>query len=308
MPFGRLHEEAAGDSKLLALSDAAWRMWGMGLVYCQKNLTDGFIPRDAIRTFGVRGYEVERIVDAALTSSASMSARARALVESSIRAAFGTTPYTIADELCRAQVPNRAPLWERVEGGFRVHDYLDWNDSREDILKKRADSRDRLKRYRERHDNALQDAHDPTVVSENDTRTSVVRGSSDQEKESAAPKTRHIGDGAFGSDLPRYHRNCAECSPNFAWCVPAHVHGKLRTKIAPRFTGDTAAAEAALRQFYRNVWSGLEPGFVIANDFQFWDRRFEEAFGTPEKPRAATRNEPVSNVSSADETRRKYLS
>jgi hypothetical protein len=54
MPFGRLHEEAAGEDKLLILSDAAWRMWGMGLIYCQKNLTDGFIDERAIELWGVK--------------------------------------------------------------------------------------------------------------------------------------------------------------------------------------------------------------------------------------------------------------
>lgn len=118
MPFGRLHEEAAGESKLLALSDAAWRMWAMGLIYCQKNLTDGFIDAFAIATFGVRDRNLDRV----------------------------------AEELCKPQVRGRAPLWAKVEGGFEVHDYLQWNDSKEEILAGRSKAKDRVGRWRQRHD------------------------------------------------------------------------------------------------------------------------------------------------------------
>jgi 5-methylcytosine-specific restriction endonuclease McrA len=113
MPFGRLHEEAAGEAKLLILSDGAWRMWGMGLIYCQKNLTDGFIDERAIATWGIKAKPWRRITD----------------------------------ELCREQVKDRAPLWERVDGGFKVHDYLQWNDSKAQILASRQVSKTRRQLY-----------------------------------------------------------------------------------------------------------------------------------------------------------------
>ena len=116
MAYGRIHDEAASNGKLLALSDAAWRMWGNGLIYCQVNLTDGSIPSHAIHTFGVR-------------------ARNKAKV---------------AAELCAPQIPGKAPLWVAVDGGFQIHDYLDWNDAAEIIKKKRADARSRYKRYLQR--------------------------------------------------------------------------------------------------------------------------------------------------------------
>jgi hypothetical protein len=109
LPWGRLDDKANGNPKLLALSDSAWRMWGCGLIFCQSQLTDGFILADAIHTFGVRAKNRE----------------------------------AVADELCRVLVPGRGPLWERVEGGYHVHDYLDWNDSREAIESKRERDRKR---------------------------------------------------------------------------------------------------------------------------------------------------------------------
>jgi hypothetical protein len=114
MPWGRLDDNASGNGKLLALSDAAFRMWAMGLVYCQRNLTDGFIPAHAIDAFGVRASNKRRV----------------------------------ADELCTPQMADRASVWRKTEGGYQVHDYLDWNDSRADVLKARADSRRRVRKFR----------------------------------------------------------------------------------------------------------------------------------------------------------------
>jgi hypothetical protein len=116
MPWGRLDDRANGDAKLLALSDAAWRMWGCGLIYCQYNLTDGFIPEHAIHTFGVRAKNKE----------------------------------AVADELCRSLVPGKGPLWHRVADGYQVHDFLEWNDSKEKVEAERAGSQDRWQRWKQR--------------------------------------------------------------------------------------------------------------------------------------------------------------
>lgn len=114
MAWGRLDDRANSSSKLLALSDPAWRMWGCGLIYCQDALTDGFIPADVIHTFGVKARNKR----------------------------------AVADELCRAIVPGKGPLWHQVEGGYQVHDYLNWNDSKAEILAGREGGRKRTARWR----------------------------------------------------------------------------------------------------------------------------------------------------------------
>lgn len=44
-----------------------------------------------------------------------------------------------------------AKLWDaRAEGGFHVHDYLDWNDSRELVTKKRTEAKERMANARQR--------------------------------------------------------------------------------------------------------------------------------------------------------------
>lgn len=282
MPFGRLHEEAAGDSKLLALSDAAWRMWGMGLIYCQKNLTDGFIPAGAIHLWGVRAKRL----------------------------------HLVADELCAPQVPGKAALWEKVEGGYQVHDYLQWNDSKEEILKMRGEAKERIRRFREREKlererlkglalqagelggvrNALQDgeqhAHD------------VVRGRGDQEKRKGAALRSY---GVFAGSIPRDHLTHAACDPSFSRCVPSAVHAKLVNHLAPKHGGDRAAAGDALHAWYPTVWASLPADFVMGDAFKFWQGRFDQAFASVD-PAAPKRPGDVvkSPVASADKTK-EYL-
>jgi hypothetical protein len=43
-----------------------------------------------------------------------------------------------------------AGLWDRTEHGIAVHDYLQWNDSRQTVLGKRESARDRMRAARER--------------------------------------------------------------------------------------------------------------------------------------------------------------
>lgn len=286
MPFGRLHEEAAGEDKLLILSDAAWRMWGMGLIYCQKNLTDGFIDERAIELWGVKAPSRRRI----------------------------------ADELCAEQVKGRAPLWERVGGGFQVHDYLQWNDSKEDILSARANGRERIRRFREREREerererveserlrALVAERTPDInalLDDEPLAHNVVRGSGDLKEEKGVARfaPAHHNAGAMAGALPREHLKHAACDPTFSLCVPEAVHAKLLSKLAPKHNGDRMAAGAALHVWYPKVWQSLEAGYVMGDEFKFWQGQFDAAFAS-HNPAASTRlNEPKSTVPGADRT------
>lgn len=268
MPFGRLHEEAAGDGKLLRISDSAWRMWGMGLIYCQKNLTDGFIPADAIVSFGVKALK----------------------------------PAKVAEELCRPQLPGRAPLWMKVAGGYQIHDYLQWNDSRETILMKRQGAKSRLDRFRERQaaDNGARNAvptHSPDALPPDaEERAQRVRGSGDL---SGRGSGGNQPSGVFAGALPREHLKHAACDPTFSLCVPRAVHDKLTNKLAPKYGGDRGQAAAALQRWYPTVWQSLAPDFVMKDEFKFWQGRFDDELATKE----AKPSEARSTVPGVDATR-----
>lgn len=115
-PWMRLDDGAMSHLKILRLSDRAFRLWIKALCYCQQHLTDGRIPREALTLLGAKRADVTVL----------------------------STP----------QVEGKAPLWEPIDGfGFQVHDFLEWNESREEIMLKRERAKKRVTHHR---GNALQ--------------------------------------------------------------------------------------------------------------------------------------------------------
>lgn len=109
MPWVRIDENVPDHPKFIAISANAFRLWVEGVAYCQKHLTDGVIPRFALKK--MRYY-----------SAASMK------------------------DLTAVLAPGKGPLWHVIDtGDIRVHDYLDHNDSREVVLKKRGEARNRMR-------------------------------------------------------------------------------------------------------------------------------------------------------------------
>lgn len=100
--------------KFIELSNDATALWIRCLGYCRRNLTDGFVPETV-----------------AISSS---------------RAAKKAKQRSIIDELCAPPkaAPHLAPLWQRVPGGYKYHDYLKggWNPSKAEVEAKREQRRD----------------------------------------------------------------------------------------------------------------------------------------------------------------------
>lgn len=110
MAWVRIHDGAMGDLKIMRLSDSAFRLWVRGLTYCQTHLTDGLLPREALRDMAAKRKDVE--------------------------------------QLGSVLVAGKSPLWEAVEGfGFKVHDYLMWNDSREKVVERQDAAKQRKAEY-----------------------------------------------------------------------------------------------------------------------------------------------------------------
>jgi hypothetical protein len=130
MPWFRIDESAIDHPKFLAISANAWRLWCEGGTYCQRHLTDGVILRAALK--GFRYY-----------STAALK------------------------ELTTAIVPGKGPLWHDEDERISVHDYLDYNDSRAEVLKAREQGKERKRRYLDRHasENAFQTASETRSAS-----------------------------------------------------------------------------------------------------------------------------------------------
>lgn len=92
--------------------------WAKGLAYCNRHLTDGFIPEHMARRF------VERIPG---TRSALVQA----------------DPETLIEELLNRQ------FWSRCKGGFRHVGYLDHNPSKAQVLARRESTKQRKDKWKE---------------------------------------------------------------------------------------------------------------------------------------------------------------
>jgi hypothetical protein len=77
-------------------------------------------------------------------SDAAFRAHVRALCHCAKHLTDGTFPKTAGERFARPKVRKElltSGLWVEVPGGYEIHDYLDWNDSREKVLARRESKR-----------------------------------------------------------------------------------------------------------------------------------------------------------------------
>lgn len=110
-PWARIEIGYMGHPKFLWLNANAICLWHEGKQYCDMHHTDGLIPRDALKTFRFAG---KKSIVALLTTCPTPKPDG--------------TPY--------------APLWEEHAVGYKMHDYLDHNPCREEVLARMEDADD----------------------------------------------------------------------------------------------------------------------------------------------------------------------
>jgi hypothetical protein len=109
MPWVRLDDQFPDHPKIDQAGPLAGWLYVCGLAYCNRQLTDGFIPKATMPR---------------LSTVPAPAKHAAALVA--------------------------AGLWDAVEGGWQVHDYLDFQPAREKVLAERAANAERQRLHRER--------------------------------------------------------------------------------------------------------------------------------------------------------------
>jgi len=237
MPWARIDDHANTNAKLLALSDSAFRLWVCGLIYCQSHLTDGFIPASMVPTFGVKAKKIN---------------------------------LHISHELCAALVPGKAPLWHEVDGGYQVHHYADWNDTRQIVMGNRERTAERQRRFKERRDQTVSNASTnalpdtlvtaPTPPTHTTPPTPPTKGG-DNER----PTTL-----INGAEMRRHgtHRWCGRK------CVPYSLHDDFVRGLG------TATADAQLVAWYPVAMAKYDGRPVGDDVFDFWRNEFAAWVGT----------------------------
>lgn len=117
-PWAKLEQNYINHPKFLALSATAICLWHEGKNYCDLHQTDGLIPREALKTFR---FNNKKAIQALLRSC-------------------GPKPSGGAF----------AALWSRHDVGFQMHDYLDHNDCRDQVLERIAGADERRAKDRDR--------------------------------------------------------------------------------------------------------------------------------------------------------------
>lgn len=111
MPWVKLDDHFDQHPKVAQLSDSAFALFVAGLAYCNRSLTDGFIPS---------------------------------------RVGLGQLRWADGNTAPPIRELEEVGLWEPVDGGWQVHDYDDYQPSRESVLAEREAARKRKAKSRQK--------------------------------------------------------------------------------------------------------------------------------------------------------------
>lgn len=252
--------------KFLALNANAVALWHEGKDYCSEHLTDGLIPASAVRGFRFKSKKAIEL----LTTSCGMKPDG--------------TAY--------------APLWESHDIGFKMHDYLEHNDSyetvqariakveekREGERRRQAEYRERERRKGERRADADGDAPREPQPTSRVTYGPVTPPTSTSTGTSTAPNGA-VPARARGPLVipPKAFANVAHFSP--LGDVPNALHSEFVRKVMNGGASEPDA-DAQVRAFYALVEARYAGQVVGDKPMDFWRARFGEA-----APRTTTMDE-----------------
>ncbi len=131
-----------------------------GLEYANRNLTDGFIPKATAGRL-VSFYEIPGIN-------------------------VTVNPYDVVQLLLDAG------LWDSTDGGFQIHDYLEYQPSSEEVTKRRELKRERQQRWREKQEQSESSTHKVDDASVDAPRDDLQDDLQDGQTQDPRPKTQVI--------------------------------------------------------------------------------------------------------------------
>lgn len=248
MAWLRIDDRVRTHPKVAQAGPSAAWLWFCGICYCREHLTDGFIPKAAVTSLAMN-----------LPS-----------------------PWKHANRLVEVR------LWEDAVGGYTVHDFLDWNPSRADVISSRAAETERKRTERGQ-----------TPVSAR-TKPSV-RGVSSRERAGDAGSGSVSGSGSGDSGLSEKSARETQIAPYVnphskptnlingseqrrhgmhAWCcdrglcVPWGLHADFTARLGGEH------ADSRLKLWYAETMAGIE-GTPVGDDlFDFWRNHFTAWVGT----------------------------
>ncbi len=118
MTWVKLDDHFDEHPKIQAVGPLGIALWTVGIAYCNRNMTDGFIPWSAARkllSWEFLGPEDEK---------------GRPVYQVAVSCGMAGDDVTCAFVI---DLLLEAGLWEEVDGGYLIHDYLDFQPSKADL-------------------------------------------------------------------------------------------------------------------------------------------------------------------------------
>ena len=128
MTWVKLDDHMSEHPKVLAAGPLAAWLHVCALQYASRNLTDGFVPSRAVPTLA--NFDGINVTVATIGSMAGVSDE--------------VNPYELALTLVDVG------LWEETERGYQIHDYLEFNPSKAEVMAQRRQNADRQAAWKDR--------------------------------------------------------------------------------------------------------------------------------------------------------------
>lgn len=197
MPWVRFDDDFPINRKVAGLSDAAYRLHSSAIFWCARNLTDGFLPKGDLDDVCAR-----------------VRTPARFAAECVRREVWHDARENCASEKCAAPVD---------KPGWVIHDYLEFQPSKEQVMRDREAARIRQERWKAKRfgqanavTNGVSDAVDNTAP----PRPERKRGG--QAAPAANGRAARTGATAAAYDKPPW---CGVCDPETRLTGPSdHPH------------------------------------------------------------------------------------
>lgn len=139
MPWVRFDDQFPINRKVTRLSDAAFRLHVSAVFWCARNLTDGAVPEEDLEDVSARVRTPGRFVPELLD-----------------RGLWHEVGTECSSPNCPADPHNAVTAPVTADKGWVIHDYFEYQPSKEQVLADRAGSAERQKRWRERQKQAEQ--------------------------------------------------------------------------------------------------------------------------------------------------------
>lgn len=237
MAWLRIDDRVRTHPKIAQAGPAAAWLWFCGICYCREHLTDGFLPKPVVPTLALNL----------------------------------PNPWRHATKLVEVR------LWEDTVGGYLVHDFLDWNPSKSEVMSQRDKERDKKRNQRgqagDTHAGARTGAGDAGYGSGSEGSGIEVLGR-------GAGET--IPPPLFDGRSARRHGQHARCYLARGLCVTPWVWEELLGKLG----GDPATREPRLKAWADAEVAALCDAPVGDPPDAWWRKRFAAWIGVEATPTA----------------------